>query len=644
MYPRVLHLAITATLVAILQTAASPATASKDLGNGFRDHGVAVPISNHRGIVATTDSAGHPVVLAWLMDHRGGYELLLVDAQTGKAEEFPLPFSNSKGDSPFASILSSGNRFYTHFGDNFVEFDPAKRAFTFSSKTQPQMAMGMTEDDKGVIWSVTYPNSGVVAFDPKTRQLRDYGHVYPQNWQQYQRHVAADDAGWIYFALGETASQIVAFDPVTSKATPMLAESERKKGSAHLYRNLDGKVYGQAHRSDTEWYELYKGAGKKIGKHEPLRPKRNITGSQALTHATFPDGARLENLDLVNRQLLIQDRGTSDVRKLPFDYTSEGAVIMGMAAAPDGTICGGTAFPMRFFSLDTAADQLINRQAYGQWNTVARRGDHFFVGGYPYGFLLEWDPAKPWINTEKGIATNPTFLTQVSPVIHRPHRLLPLPDGKTVVMGGTPQYGYTGGGLLFWDRQTSSQVLLKDTDLIPDQSTMSLIDLPNGKLLGGTTTQPGTGGEKKAKQAEMYLLDAPSKKVEWHAPVFSGAQSYTDMCHGPGGLIYGFADRKLFYVFDPTTRSVVHQQDVQKDFGLTPSEQGPRIFITGPQNSIYVLFVSGIASLNTATHKLTLLEKSPVPINAGGDYINGRIYFATGSHLCSYQLDPAGKQ
>src|SRR5262249_55145321 len=120
--------------------------ASEDLGNGFRHHGVAVPISNHRGTVAPVDGQGHDVLLSWLRDHRGCYELLLVDVETGKAEEFPLPFP--VGDDPFASTLSTGNRFYTHFNSHFVEFDPSKRAFTFFHKTAPQMAMSMTEDDR----------------------------------------------------------------------------------------------------------------------------------------------------------------------------------------------------------------------------------------------------------------------------------------------------------------------------------------------------------------------------------------------------------------------------------------------------------------------------------------------------------------
>src|SRR5262249_53755173 len=150
-----------------------------------------------------------------------------------------------------------------------------------------------------------------------------------------------------------------------------------------------------------------------------------------------------------------------------------------------------------------------------------------------------------------------------------PHRLLPHPDGHTIVMGGTPDYGYTGGGLLIWDRATERSVLLTDKELIPDQSTMALVALSGNTLLGGTTTSPGTGGEKKAREAELYLLDTATKRLEWHAPVFPNAQSYTDMAPAPNGLVYGFADRTRFFVFDPAQRKVVHEQDTGAAFGPT---------------------------------------------------------------------------
>ncbi|HCN83587.1 MAG TPA: hypothetical protein DIT07_08190 [Sphingobacteriaceae bacterium] len=46
-----------------LSLAASTPVASQDLGKGFFDYGVAAPISNHRGVVATVDGNGRNVVL-----------------------------------------------------------------------------------------------------------------------------------------------------------------------------------------------------------------------------------------------------------------------------------------------------------------------------------------------------------------------------------------------------------------------------------------------------------------------------------------------------------------------------------------------------------------------------------------------------
>ena len=621
----------------ILSLAASIPVASQDLGKGFFDHGVAAPVSNHRGVVATVDGSGRNVVLLWLFDYRGGYALLMIDAETGKNQTFPMPFP--AGDAVYSSILSSKNKFYTLFNNHFAEFDPVKRAFTFSKEAMPQMAMGMAEDDQGVIWAVTYPNSGVVSFNPNTREFKDYGYVYKQNWHQYPSFLATDNAGWVYFGLGNTASQIIAFDPVTGKTKPMLEESERKRGMAYVYRNLNGKVYGQPLRnSKEEWYEFYKGNGRKIGKHDALSPKPIITGNQGLFHAEFPDGKKIKVLDMLERKLVVEDPKTNTEKKVSFEYASEGAWVMGVAASPDGTITGGTTFPMRFFNYNPKTGKLVNKEAFGQFDALASQGDHFFFGSYGGGVLLEWDPSRPWVNTKKGAETNPLFLAGVDPVINRPHRVLAYSDGKTIIMSGTPEYGYTGGGLLFWDREKKTQTVLQDSAVILDQSTMSLIALPGGKLLGGTTTAPGTGGEKKATEAQLYIMDMASKHLEWHKVLFPGVQEYTDMCLGPDGLVYGITDRKKLFVFDPVKRMVVHQQDVPANFGTTTSRESPRVFILGPKGEIYLLFLKGIVRIEPGSFRMTMVAESPVPINVGGDYLDGRIYFVSGSHLYSYKL------
>jgi len=631
-------LRLCASLFLLVGQSANAAAATQDLGNGFRQHGVATPISGHCGVVTTVDGQLHDVVLAWLNDHRGGYELLLIDVETGRSREFPLPFP--AGDQPFASILSSRNRFYTHFNSHFVEFDPVQSAFTFCQKTTPQMAMSMTEDDHGVIWSVTYPQSGVVAFNPATREFKDYGHAYRQNWAQYPRSVAADDAGWIYFGIGETRDQILILNPATGKATPVIPDDQRGHGYSYVYRDVDGKVYGApVVERQHNWYVFHKGQATHIGKHERQHPKRIIAGSQLLFHAVFPDGRCLQSFDLAERVLVVADPKTKTTKTIRFDYQSEGAEIMGLAASPDGTICGGTAFPFRFFSYDPRTDRWVNRECYRQWNTVARGRDRFFVGGYGGGVLLQWDPAKPWVATKIGQKdSNPLFLVQAAPTINRPHDLLAHPDGKTLVLAGTPSYGLTGGGLLIWNGETQKSVLLTHNDLIPQHSTMSLATLPDGNVIGGTTTSPGTGGQKKAREAELYVLDLATQHLQWHQPVLPGVQEFTDLCLGPEGLVYGFADRMRFFVFDPAQRKVIHEQKTPAELGPMAFQQGPRTFVCGPKNEVYTLFARGIGRIEPRTFRITLLARSPVPIQAGGDILNGFIYFISGPRVYSYRV------
>lgn len=616
-------------------------SATKDLGNGFYDHGVASPISNHRGVVSTVDGNGRNVVLVWLFDHRGGYALLMIDAQTGKSEEFPIQFDPGQ-DTPYSSILSSDNKFYTLFRDHFTEFDPVKRAFTFTKGTMPQMAMAMTEDDNGKIWAVTYPNSGVVSFDPGTRELKDYKYVNKENWRQYHRSIAADDAGWIYFGLGNASSQIFAFDPKTGIAQSILPQTERKLGMAWVYRDLNGKVYGQAVASnDREWYELYKGESRKIGEYTNRKPKPIITDSQNLFYKNFPDGTILKSLDLVNRVLITENPKTKTTKKVTFDYTSDGAIVMGIGTAPDGTIVGGTAFPMRFFNYDLKKDKWINRAALGQFNALINQNNKVYFGVYSGGHLIEWDPYKPWVATAKGNkASNPLYLTTVAPDIIRPFRIIAHSDGKTIIMGGTPEYGATGGGLLFWDNKDKKSIMLTDSEVIKNQTSMSLVPLPNGKLLGGTTTAPGTGGEKKAAEALVYIMDMASKKIEWQKVLFPGAQEYSEMRSVARGLVYGIVDKKTFFVFDPAKKTIVHQQNLTDKFGPTTAEQSPRIFVDGPKGELYILFAKGaIVQVMPQNYEMKLIATSPGPIKAGGDYSQGRIFFVSGSHLYSYVIN-----
>lgn len=136
-------------------------------------------------------------------------------------------------------------------------------------------------------------------------------------------------------------------------------------------------------------------------------------------------------------------------------------------------------------------------------------------------------------------------------------------------------------------------------------------------------------------------MNESSKKVTWQAPLIPGAQGYNDLIVLPDGKVAGFADRKHLFFFDPETKSLVRQVNIEKELGLglTVLEQGPRIFVRGGNGEIYVILQKGIARLDTTTYDLALLGESPQPIRAGGAYLDGVIYFVCESHLWSFRLN-----
>lgn len=619
----------------VLGIAGSYGSNAQDLGNGFYDYGVACPESNDRGVVATTGADGRNVVLAWLFDHRGGYAVLSIDAVSGATRQFALPFP--PGDAPYASILSSDNKFYGYFNRHFVAFDPVKNEFTFSQKASDLTAMSFTEDDNGLIWAATYPNCGLVSYDPRTRQLADYGLINKEPWMQYPRAIAADANGWVYVAVGSTETQIIAVNPKTKERRKLLEGDRRLKGWPALYRGLDGTVYGTASKeAGGKLIKLLNGVATFTAddfKVENAKPV--IAGEQTLFYKKFPDGSAIKSIDFGLRKLVVE--GPSGERSVDFKYTSEGSLVMAVDITSKGKLIGGTTFPMRFFEFDPATGKFENYKAHGQFNASATSKNDVYFAAYPYGALIRYRADKP-VSTD-GTARNPEVLGADVQNVHRPHRLLVLDKLNKVLLTGTPEYGYTGGGMLVYNNKEGSIKKLTDSVLIPDQSTMSMTALDNGLVLGGTTTAPGTGGLKKATEATLYLFDAGTLKPIWRENVLPGTQTYSDL-YKSGKYVFGIADSKTFFVFDPSKKSVIYKEPIPDALGPVVTVQSPRVFIKKPgSNELYLICRKGLLKVNNASFKLETVAMSPVNIEAGGAWYKNKIYFISDSHLCSYQLN-----
>jgi len=607
---------------------------------GFTDHDVAAPVSRARGVTAAVDGEGKPVVLVWMFDHRACKSMLVIDAETGETQEYATP--RTRTDSPFAVLHSSDNKFYSQFGATFLQFDPTKRAFTFSGKVDDRVAMSMTEDKRGVVWAATYPRSHLAAFDPKTRKLTNYGSINKEDWRQYPRSMAADDLGWVYVGIGNVRSHIVAFHVKTGRVKPIARDDERAQGSGYVYKGKDGKVYGKPSVKGT-WYALAKGKATPLKTPYNKRPAERApirTGAQESVFRKFPDGSQIEKIDVPEKRLEIRPAKGRRIRRLTFDYKSEGSHILSLTLGPDDRIYGSTGHPLRVYRYDPETDSMTHDglgNFMGHLNAVTVQRGRIYGARYGGGVLYEYDPAKPWADAARRAKRNPVALRSAAPTINRPHALLAHPDGRHLIMAGTPGYGRTGGGLMFHDLKTGKSQIITHEKLLRNLSTQSLIALPDGNLLGGTTVAPGTGGRTLAKVAELYVLDFALRKIVWREAILPGVREIRDLLLGPDGLVYGIADGPTFFASDPKTRKVVHKKKLTT-CGAVAGGQAPRVMALGPDKMIYALFQKAVVRITPGTFARKKLATPPVDVQTGVALHKGRIYFTHASHLWSYKV------
>ena len=602
----------------------------------FVNHGVAADVSRSRGATATVDGDGNRIVLVWLMDFGGTRSKLIIDADTGESEQ--VDFERPVHDSPFAVLHSSRNLWYTQFANRFYEFDPETRSFSFIGETpEPGVpgAMSLHEAPDGVIWAGLFPNANLLSFNPDTRELVDHGRMNEETWNQYLRSMAVDEAGWVYAGIGTTRGQVAGYNPETGEMRTFIPEEDRQPGTGEVRLGVDGKVYALATRG-WGWHELHAGEATPI-EEMPVARQPMRTGHQGSVFAEFPDGSRIAGLDVPERTLVVEEADGTQ-RRVDFDYQSGGSLIYTMTLAPDNAIYGSTGHPLRVWRFDLETGELTDEAlGGGHLNQMILHGDLVYGANYAGGILHEFDVTEPWDpGTDED--SNPINLGTARPDIIRPHILLGHPDGRHVIMGGTPAYGHTGGGMYIYDTEAREGTVIPHTELLENLSIFSLVALPNGDLVGGTTTSPGTGGERLASEAELFVFDWENREVVWREAILPGVHHINELVLGPDGLVYGIGADSTLFVFDPEAREIVHEESLA-DYGAPAGSQARRSMVLDPDAGvIYMLFRDAIVELTPGTFEHRKLADTPVTVSAGIVLHEGRIYFSSTSYLWSYEL------
>lgn len=382
--------------LALLVSLAATVTAAEET---FVDYGVGAKVAECRGVVTTRDANGRNLVIAMALDESSLGYIVVTDVDSGETKQYRYP--EGVGNSAvFASLMSKNGRFYTGAGNVLLEFDPASRQWLFHGVAQKQascfVGSAMADGPDGLIYAGTHPNAHLVSYNPQTKELKDHGQLDAK--EQYFNTLALDSAGWAYAGIGTARWNIVACNPKTGERNQILAEDERKLGTANVYAGKDGKVYGNA---GEQWYRLFEGKGEKIAKQDaaPAAPSGAIGWGQK--SGTFPDGRRLKDYNLPEKWMEVVNPVTGETKRITFDYEAGGVMVTSLGEGPGGVVYASTAHPMHLLRLDAKAGELrdlgpIPRVGGGNFCAIASVGNLVIGAQYSAGCLWAYDVTKPW--------------------------------------------------------------------------------------------------------------------------------------------------------------------------------------------------------------------------------------------------------
>jgi hypothetical protein len=203
-------------------------------------------------------------------------------------------------------------------------------------------------------------------------------------------------------------------------------------------------------------------------------------------------------------------------------------------------------------------------------------------------------------------------------------------------MAGYAGYGLCGGGIGIFDLASGEATLLNaDDDLLPGHSPITVKALSNGDLVAGTSISAPGGGHPTAREAELFVVDWSTKKLTRQLVPVAGASSIVSIEVGATVLVYGLASDSTFFVYDPATNRVVHNESYSSMGGAVR-----HALHWAPDGRLLVLLSNAVMAVDPVSYRHETLARPPSRITAGGALVGGRLSYASGAHIWSYEVPP----
>ncbi|CAM3608654.1 hypothetical protein [Marinicrinis lubricantis] len=451
----------------------------------IREIGIPVQLDETRTAAVCTNAAGE----SRLVIAAKGFVLTL---HVGNGDVKQVYFPNGDEDYPYACLASRSGLLYTGAGKQFMVFDPFQEQFIDVHVPIPSeeiVGYRFAEAPDGWIYFTTYPSCYLLRYSPYLKQVETC--VRLDETEKYTNSMACDAFGWVYVGIGTERHNVVAFHPATGRHHSFVPESDRKRGSGHVYPSIQGAVYGfwdMDEHNEAKWHEFKQGHALPTAAN--LLPPSEYNGSGFHTlHRNLPDPLCIERFDLSEREVIVRDESTEEVRRIELHYASRGARLSTLTMGPDGCIYGTSNHPLHLYRYDPEKGQMISfggkaieKGGGGNIYAYAIQGSLLLGAAYAGGYLHIIDTAKP-LTFEKTSIRNPRLVAEHEE-IHRPRCALAHSDGNHVIYGGFPGYGMVGGGLCFYEIDKDRGTIRTHKQVVPYQSTLCLAEGRNHNIWG----------------------------------------------------------------------------------------------------------------------------------------------------------------
>ncbi|MGH3658235.1 MAG: hypothetical protein ACRDUA_16395, partial [Micromonosporaceae bacterium] len=368
---------------------------------------------------------------------------------------------------------------------------------------------GFQSTADGTIYGGTYPGAHVFSYSPETG-FRDLGSMY--DGEQYVRDLAVDPAGEVLWAAIGSRGHVIRYDLRTGEKRDILPADVRgtsdhpydidlvggylfvktSKYNAYVLDPDTGErapmIDGTTGDSVTNFrlssrgtsrlapdgrsvyytwgYDLYR---YDLGNHT-FAPVRDSAGN--LVKAGGPsvgwgwiDGTLYATIGNYGGDAFRYDpaTGTSEQFKLPFP--AQPLDINNITAGPNGQVYTNLYINGTIASLDPETGKVAEVGRVGQTDGWKWHDGKLYLGIYPAGRVMEYDPAQPF---QSGVNPKALFELQADHAQDRPHAFAFTDEAMYV--GTTPDYGEWGGALTRYDRATGEYTVQRD--IVPDQGVV----------------------------------------------------------------------------------------------------------------------------------------------------------------------------